>query len=35
MCSTPLQVHNPSEAPAIKDNLKDSAEKLKDAHDPL
>lgn len=35
-CWRPLaQVHNPSEAPAIKDNMKASEEKLKDAHDPL
>lgn len=30
-----VQVHNPSEAPAIRDNLRDSEQKLKDAHDPL
>jgi hypothetical protein len=30
-----LQVHNPSESHAIKENLKDSQEKLKDAHQPL
>jgi hypothetical protein len=30
-----LQVHNPSESPAIKENLRDSEAKLKDAHQPL
>lgn len=31
----PDEVVNPSEAPAIRDNLRDSEQKLKDAHDPL
>lgn len=33
--SPTAQVPNPSEAPAIKENMKDSEAKLKDAHNPL
>lgn len=35
LCCPAVQVHDPSASPAIKENLKASEEKLKDAHQPL